>query len=179
MLLNAAWLLVTQQGWIWVSVLVIVALLVVLALLVLRLDSEPADGPAERLVVDGTFGLYLGWVAVATCANITAAAVVSGIGFGGTIDQVLGVVVVLVAGVVGVLLAVRFGGRLAVGAAMVWGLAWIAAGRLADEPASVPVGVAAVAAALLVLVGTVGARRRARDRSGGGAHGRAVAAPAH
>lgn len=179
MLLNAAWLLVTQQGWIWVSVLVIVALLAVLALLVLRLDRRPTGGPAERIVVDGTFGLYLGWVAVATCANITAAAVSSGIGFGVSVDQVLGVVVVLVAGVVGVLLAVRFDGRLAVAAAMVWGLSWIAVGRLADEPASVPVGVAALVAALLVLLGTIVVRRRTPSASRGGARGRAVAASAN
>ena len=34
-----------------------------------------ATGVPERVVVDGTFGLYLGWVAVATCANVTAALV--------------------------------------------------------------------------------------------------------
>lgn len=179
MILNATWLLVTQQGWIWVSVLVIVALLVVLALLVLRLDRVPATGTAERVVVDGTFGLYLGWVAVATCANITAAAVASGIGFGATVEQALGVVVVLVAGAVGVALAVRFGGRLAVAAAMVWGLAWIAVGRLAEEPASVPVGVAALVAAAVVLLGAILVRRRTPGASRGGARGRAAAAPAH
>lgn len=179
MILNATWLLVTQQGWIWGSVLVIVALLVALALLVLRLDRVPATGTAERVVVDGTFGLYLGWVAVATCANITAAAVATGIGFGATAEQALGVVVVLVAGAVGLALAVRFGGRLAIAAAMVWGLAWIAVGRIADEPASVPVGIAALVAAAVVLLGAIVVRRRTSGASRGGARGRAAAAPAH
>ena len=36
MLLNAAWLLVTQQGWIWASVVVIAALVAVLGVLVRR-----------------------------------------------------------------------------------------------------------------------------------------------
>ena len=75
MLLNAAWLLVTQRGWIWASVVVIIALPLVLGVLVLRLGAEPARSLAERIVLDWTFGLYLGWVAVATCANITAALV--------------------------------------------------------------------------------------------------------
>src|SRR4029453_17226003 len=44
MLLNAAWLLVTQQGWIWVSVVVIVALAVVLGELLRRLTQPPATG---------------------------------------------------------------------------------------------------------------------------------------
>lgn len=171
MLLNAAWLLVTQQGWIWVSVLVILALTVVLGLLVRRLTERPAAGAVERLVVDGTFGLYLGWVAVATCANITAAAVSSGIGFGTTANQLVGVVVVLVAAGIGLLLAVRLGGRIAVAAALAWGLAWIAVGRLTDEPFSVPVGVAAVGAAVAVLVGTAVVRR--------GGRARVVPAPAH
>lgn len=171
MLLNAAWLLVTQQGWIWLSVLVILALAAVLGLLVRNLTSVPARGVGERIVVDGTFGLYLGWVAVATCANITAAAVSSGITFGATVDEILGVVVVLVAAGLGLVLAVRFGGRIAVGAALAWGLAWIAIGRLADEPTSLPVGVAAVAAVIVVAVGTALAR--------GGWRAVPAGAPAH
>ena len=84
MVLNAAWLLVTQQGWIWVSVVVILALAVTLGLLVQRLSREPARDLVEKVVLDGTFGLYLGWVAVATCANVTAALVDSDVDLGST-----------------------------------------------------------------------------------------------
>ena len=74
-MLNASWLLVTQVGWLWASVGVIATLALVLGLLARRLTAIPAGGGAgppwvERLVVDGTFGLYLGWVSVATVANI-------------------------------------------------------------------------------------------------------------
>ncbi|MFC5122626.1 TspO/MBR family protein [Pseudoclavibacter helvolus] len=61
MLLNAGWLLVTQFGLIWVSVGVIVALLVVCIMLVSRIAANPAESWGERLAVDTTFGLYLGW----------------------------------------------------------------------------------------------------------------------
>ena len=76
MVLNGAWLLITQAGWLWVSVVDIVVLALALGVLVKRLTVlPPTGGTGERLVVDGTFGLYFGWVAVATVANIAAALV--------------------------------------------------------------------------------------------------------
>ena len=160
MVLNAAWLLVTQQGWIWVSVLVMAALVACLGLLVRRLEEHPSYGHGETVLVDGTFGLYLGWVAVAACANVTAALVASGVDPGGATAQLAAVVVLTVAAAVGVLLARRLGGRWAVAVAMAWGLLWIAWGRVADEPRSVVVALAAVVAAVVVLVAA--ARERAR-----------------
>ena len=44
MVLNAAWLLVTQQGWLWASVVVILALALSLGLLVRRLQQRPSYG---------------------------------------------------------------------------------------------------------------------------------------
>ena len=154
MVLNATWLLVTQQGWIWVSVLVMAGLVVTLGLLVQRLEQHRSYGHGETVVVDGTFGLYLGWVSVAACANVTAAFVASGVDPGGYAAEMAAVLVVAVAAGVGVLLARRLGGRWAVAVAMAWGLAWIAWGRFADEPQSVLVGLAAVVAALVVLAAT-------------------------
>lgn len=57
MVLNAAWILVTQVGWIWASVAVILALAVVLGLLLRRLSATPASGRAELILVDGTLSL--------------------------------------------------------------------------------------------------------------------------
>lgn len=154
MVLNASWLLVTQQGWIWVSVLVIVALVVVLGLLVRRLTVRPARGVVERVVVDGTFGLYLGWVCVAVCANVTAALVDSGVEPSPGVAQAVAVLVIAVVAVLGVVLAQRLGARWSVAAASAWGLAWIAVGRTQSTPESVPTAVAAVLAAV-VTVGAV------------------------
>lgn len=164
MVLNAAWLLVTQQGWIWVSVLVMAGLVVALGLLVRRLEEHRSYGHGETVVVDGTFGLYLGWVAVAACANVTAAFVASGVDPGGYAAQLAAVVVLAVAAGVGVLLARRLGGRWAVAVAMAWGLAWIAYGRVADEPRSVLVALAAVVAAVVVLAATARVHRLLPDR---------------
>jgi len=161
MILNATWLLVTQVGWIWVSVLVIAALAVTLGLLVRGLTRERASSPVEFVVVDGTFGLYLGWVSIATAANVTAAGVAAGWSLGATGDVILAIAVLAVAAGIGVLLARQFGGRYAVAAAMGWGLAWIAIARFSGQPSSAAVGVAAAAAALVVVAAAVLNARRA------------------
>ena len=97
MALNAAWLLVTQQGWLWTSVAVIVALVLVLGVLVQRLTDlgDPAT-LADRVVVDGTFGLYLGWVAVAVCANVTATLVEQGVTPSSPVADAIAVAVLVV-----------------------------------------------------------------------------------
>ncbi|GAA2491047.1 tryptophan-rich sensory protein [Terrabacter carboxydivorans] len=173
MVLNAAWLLVTQQGWIWVSVVVIVALALTLGVLVQRLTREAASTTVERVVLDVTFGLYLGWVAVATCANITAALVDSGVDLGATANQVAAVAVLAVAAGLGVVFARQLCGRWSVAAAMAWGLVWIAVGRLGGEPRSVATGIAAIVAALLVLAAAL---RRRQVRSGTGDRSRTLRA---
>ena len=161
MLLNAAWLLVTQVGWLWVSVGVIVTLVLVLGVLVRRLTEIPARGRLDRVILDGTFGLYLGWVAVATCANIAATLVASGVKPASPLADVIAAVVLLVAAGVGVHLARQLGGRYAVAGAMAWGLGWIAVGRLGDAPRSTITAVAAIAAAVIVVVAAVRVHRQA------------------
>ncbi|MHA6523625.1 TspO/MBR family protein [Tessaracoccus sp. G1721] len=165
MVLNASWLLVTQVGWLWASVAVIVALALVLGELVRRLTAIPAaegSGPAwvERFIVDGSFGLYLGWVSVATAANITATLVDSGVNPAAPASEYLAVAVLAVAATLGVILARSFGGRFAVAAAMAWGLSWIAVGRLTDAPESTITGVAAGVAAAVVVAAALAVRLR-------------------
>ncbi|MFN2321202.1 MAG: tryptophan-rich sensory protein, partial [Dermatophilaceae bacterium] len=131
LLLNAAWLLVTQQGWIWVSVAVILVLAAVLVLLVLRLHATPSFGIAEAVFVDITFGLYLGWVLAASGANIGAALAASDADPG----RWTAITLIIVVTTIGAVLLRRLSGRLSVAAALAWGLFWISYGRLADEPA--------------------------------------------
>jgi len=160
MLLNAGWLLVTQRGWLWASVLVIAALVVVLGVAVARLSAIPAETGVEKVVVDGTLGLYLGWVSVATCANVTATLVASGVRPAGPWPEVLAVLVLVVAGTVGVVLARVMHGRLAVGAALAWGLVWIGIGRLATQPVSTVVAITAFVSAMVVIGATLASRAR-------------------
>lgn len=164
MVLNAAWLLVTQQGWIAVSVVVMIALLLSLGLAAQRLHDEPTDSAVERVVVDGTFGLYLGWVCVALCANIAAALVAAGVAATGTFATVVTVVVLAVVVGVAVGLAARLPGQWAVAVGIAWGLVWVALGRSIAEPRSLPVTVAAAVTAVFVVAAFV----HTASLSGGG-----------
>ena len=111
--------------------------------------------------MDGTFGLYLGWVAVAVCANVTATLVEQGVTPAAPVAAAIAVaVLVVVVGVAAVVLA-RTGRRWTFAAAAAWGLSWIAVGRLTDEPSSVATGVAAAIAAVVVLSAVWMARRSA------------------
>ena len=132
----------------------ILVLLIVLGALFRRLTASPPAGAVERVVVDGTFGLYLGWVSVATCANIAAA--LKGAGFSGFgAPEVLAVMVLLAVAVVGVALT-RAGRRpVAAPAAVVWGLLWIAVGRATEAPSSPVVATAAATVAAVIVLATL------------------------
>ena len=163
MVLNAAWLLVVQAGWLWLSVVVILALVVVLGVAGRLVAVTPGTGRADTLITDGTIGLYLGWVSVAVCANIAAVLVDAGVQPAQPASELIAVAVLLVAGGIGLLLAQRTAGNIAIGAAMAWGIGWIAVARLTDEPASTITGVAAVVVAGVVAVATILVRLRAKS----------------
>ena len=161
LLLNAAWILSVQFNLLILSVPIIVALLVVLARAFMLALATTPSGTADSIITDGTIGLYLGWVTIATAANVTALLVALGFtGFGLDVNG-WSVAVIGVAGIVGVIVALAGRGRIAPALSLTWGLAWVAVARLAGELISVPTGVAAIIAGALVLVVTAIARGRA------------------
>lgn len=162
MLLNAAWLLVVQAGWVWLSVVVMAALLVVLVLVLERMRATASSSRVESVLVDGTFGLYLGWVTVAAIANVAAAATTSEPGDLGLGATGWSVVLLVVAAVIGIAFAVHTGGRLTINLAMAWGLAWIAVGRWDGPLTDSTVAAVAAAAAVVVLAAAVVVRVRRR-----------------
>ncbi|MBF4601829.1 tryptophan-rich sensory protein [Frigoribacterium sp. VKM Ac-1396] len=166
LLLNAAWLFAAVQlGSVWLGAVVIVALLLVLARIFVILFHTASSGWVDAVVTDGTLGLYLGWVSVATVANVAAGLVDAGFDGFGFAAGFWSSVVLGVAALVGVVLAFAGRGRIAPALSLSWGLAWIAVGRLTGEPENVVAGVAAIVAAVFVLVVTIGVRV-ARGRVG-------------
>lgn len=150
LLLNAAWILVVEQlESAWGSVVVMLLLLGSLVVVHRVLRAKPPESTVERWVLDVGFGLYLGWVNVATAANITFALVLAGVDPPRDVAVPVAVVVLLVLVGVAAYVLPRVSEPLAVGVAMAWGLAWICVGRLTTEPESVVVGVAAGLGALL------------------------------
>ncbi|MCS6994958.1 MAG: tryptophan-rich sensory protein [Anaerolineales bacterium] len=69
---NSLWLLCWHYNLFGLSVLVMLALLATLIVSYLRLDvGRAVVSPAERWCVDTPFSIYLGWITVATVANVT------------------------------------------------------------------------------------------------------------
>lgn len=155
MVLNAAWLLVVRQGWLVLSVVVIVLLVLVLGLIVRLLATHRPTDTVDLVIADGTFGLYVGWVSVAVCANITAVLVDRGVDLGDAGNEAAAVAVLIVAGVVGLTLALRTRANVAIAAALAWGLAWIAVERTSGAPESLVTAVAAGVVAAVVVIGTL------------------------
>ena len=180
LVLNAVWIFVVQLGWLAVSLVVIVALLAVLAWIFVMTRRMPPRGVVDGVITDGSVGLYLGWVCVATAANATAVLVAAGFEGWGIPAETWAVVVIAVASAVGIALAVWGHGRIAPMLSLCWGLAWVAIARLTDEPASVVTGVAAIIGLVAVVIITVGARiadvRTTRRRSHETSEGEATAA---
>ncbi len=172
LVLNAVWILTAQAGFLVLSGVVIVALLATLMWTFRALMATRPRNAVEGVVLDGTMGLYLGWVSVASIANIASILTASGFQPGTTGRDAWAVALLAVAGLVGAVLALRDGGRLAPSAAIAWGLAWVAVGRLTGELLSTPAAVAAIVAAAAVAVVTLVARARA------GWAGRVAARPA-
>jgi hypothetical protein len=161
LILNATWILSVQFDLLWASVPIIVLLLVVLIWAFrLTLASRPSN-LIDAIVTDGTMGLYLGWVTIATVANI--AAVLSAIGFTGfgMSSDLWGVLLIAVAGVIGVGLALYGRGRLAPAASLCWGIAWVAVGRLTGDLLSVPTAITSVVVVAVILLVTIAARIKA------------------
>jgi len=171
MVLNAAWIGVVQAGWLAASVPVILALLAVLAVIVVRLVETTPDGTAQAVVLDGTVGLYTGWVSVATLANVAATLADAGAGDLGLGATGWSVVLVALAAALAVAWAAFTAGRralsLGIGLAMSWGLAWIAVARFSGPLVDTTVAWAAVVASAVALVSAVAAVLVAGRRTAG------------
>jgi hypothetical protein len=162
LVLNAAWILCAQAGLLPLTVVVILLLLAVLLAIFEQLRRWRPASRLEAVVVDGTFGLYLGWVSVATVANI--AAFLADAGVRPDPFELPTILVLLLVAVVAALIALRGAGRIAPALAMVWGVAWIGVGRAIGEPASATVALAAAVVCVLIGFVTVAARLRAPAR---------------
>ncbi|MEL4320264.1 tryptophan-rich sensory protein [Leifsonia sp. YIM 134122] len=161
LILNAAWILSIQFDQLLLSIPIIIALLLVLIRCFLLARRYRGDGVIDAIITDGTIGLYLGWVTIATVANITAGLVAVGFDGFGLEPDVWGVIVIAVAGLIGIGLALRGEGRLAPTASLCWGIAWVAIARLTGDLMSTPTAMAAITAVVVIVIVTIVARLRA------------------
>lgn len=156
-LLNAAWIGVVQAGSVLGSLLVIVLLLVVLSRILMILRATRTHTKTDALFTDGTFGLYLGWVCVATTANTAAWIATFGVDtFTGWEWATVGILAVV--GLIGIGLAYYSRGRIAPALAISWGLTWLAIARLDGAFESPIIVWAACIIAAIVLLTTIAMR---------------------
>jgi benzodiazapine receptor len=97
---NVAWLFLWHYEYFVLTLVAMLALLLLLIGIYLRLDIGRVQVPAaERWLVDVPFSIYLGWITVATIANVTA--VLAFLNWGGWgISPQAWTVIMLVAGLV-------------------------------------------------------------------------------
>lgn len=152
--LNGLWLVAAQLLTIEWTVVVIVLLLIALGITfrISVVTRVPRAGWVDALLIDGVTGLHLGWVTLATVANI--AAWLTGIvpPSWGDDATAWGLAVLAVVAVIGLGIAWASGWRVAPAIALAWGLAWLAVGRLSGDPGNTVIGIAAAVVALIVLI---------------------------
>jgi len=151
MVLNGLWLVVAQFGSLALTVLAIIVLLAMLGVTFHRTVVEPADGWADRLLVDGVTGLHLGWVTLATVANVTAWLTTIGSPDWEAAADLWGIVVLVAVAVIGLGIEAASGWRIAPALALAWGLTWLAVARLTGEPSSTAIGITAIVVAVVIL----------------------------
>jgi len=141
---NAAWLFCWHFNLFGLSVLVMLALLGTLIMSYVKLDvgrSVVSDG--EKWAVDVPFSVYLGWISVATVANITSWLYsINWNGFG-IAPQVWAVIMLIVASLIGVMMALsrKDSGYLFV---FVWAFAGIAVKQAVEPLVAITAWVATV-----------------------------------
>ena len=161
--LNIAWLLLFQYEVFVLTVPVIVALLVTLIEIHLRLWArrDALHGTAYW-TLRAPWSVYLGWITVATIANVAQAGAALGFN-GGGIDPVLIAAAVLL---VGLAIAATFVWRfrdVAYGLVIVWAYAGVVVKESAVAPVALAAGLGAILVAVLVAVAL--ARRDPRPGS--------------
>lgn len=167
-LLNLSWLLAWHYLWIGTSVVIMVLLLLTLILIYLNVTRQNSKNTrAYRFMVALPFRIYLGWISVATIANISA--YLTSIGWdGGAIGGLGWTLIMIGATVVLGLLSLWTRHDYFYTLVLVWGLSGIAAGQ-AQETA---VLVAGIVAALILAAAIVYTFMRRRPQSGTSAPGR-------
>ena len=144
-LFNFSWIIAWQLEYLWLSLGIMLWLLAALTAINIQLDREV--GEFFKIV----FGVYLGWICIATIANVTA--VLVSLGWAGSIAaQVNWAIALLVIGTLltsGVMLRLR-NPYLAI--AVVWAFYGVSVKRELDFPQ-----IALVAQSAMVVVGTVAA----------------------
>jgi hypothetical protein len=169
---TSAWMLVFQRSLFALSLVVMLWLLASLVGVVARAyRSDAAFSRAEAWLVYYAFSIFLGWITVATVANIAQTLTAFGWGGWGIDAQTWGVVALLLAGVIASVATAAMRGNAPYALTVIWALIAVAVNQFSRATSASSTMVGAVAVGMALLVGTtllVSRGRRARSvlRSG-------------
>jgi benzodiazapine receptor len=155
-LLNIAWLFLWQFEYLSLSVVLMFLLLASLIAIYLRLNiGKSAVSLREKLAVQTPFSVYLGWITIASIANVAAALVsVNWNGFG--INQETWAILIIAVALLITLLVVAMRRDVAYGLVIIWALVGIAVNQSGSQNivmiAEISAGIVAVALAASILL---------------------------
>ena len=156
---STVWLLFARFGPNWATVPTIIAMLLFGATVLFRIADAPQDlNGFSRWCAPAAFGLYAGWLTVATFANFTEIATDLGFGFFGLAIETWTLLALVPATALACAIVSRARGNWFYAAAVLWALAAIAVANVSrDRPT---LAAAAGLAGAVVLAATFLAARR-------------------
>ena len=159
---NVGWLFLWHYEVFTLTIVAMAALLLLLIAIYVRLGiGRTSVSASEKWLVRVPFSIYLGWITVATIANVTSLLDFLNWGGWGISPQVWTLIMLVVA--TGITAAVTFArGDLAYGAVIVWAFAGIGVKHAGTPVVSTAAWVATVAATVVTIVGAGLHRRRTR-----------------
>ncbi|MDH4123322.1 MAG: tryptophan-rich sensory protein [Thermoplasmata archaeon] len=145
---NIVWIFLWQYELLSVSLILMLLLLVSLIMIYLRLDIGKSAVPMrEKLAVHLPFSVYLGWITIATIANVSVLLVsLNWDGFG--ISETVWASLIIIVALVLTILVIAMRKDIAYGLVVVWALVGIAAKQSAYQD----VVTLALACAVIVLI---------------------------
>jgi hypothetical protein len=149
---NSAWIFLWHYEYVGLSLLAMIVLLFSLLAIYFRLNiGRSRVSTAEKLAVHVPFSVYLGWITVATIANVTAFLVsVKWDGFG--IDQLTWTIVIIAVGTLLTYLMLALRKDIAFSLVVLWAFFGIWMKRMTQPNTATDINVATTASIALILI---------------------------
>lgn len=163
---TSIWMLIFQRSFFIASVLVMLWLLISLSVILFRRRRYlPDPGGTEKWLVRVTFSIFLGWITIATVANIWQTLSAYGWSGFGVAYETWAIASLIAAGVVAAIVTFFDRGNLGYALTVIWAMVGIAINQYTAgvETSSPTVGLVAVLSIGMLVVVTIAARIRNRS----------------
>lgn len=163
-LANTIWIFLWHYEFFPLTLVVMLTLLGTLLYIYMQIAKvSPGMSRAQKWMVQIPFSIYLGWVSVATIANVTQVLYYFDWGGWGISPQIWAVIMLVVAALLGIAMVLREKDT-AFNLVLVWALIGIALKQASSQPVSVTAWVVTGILAVTLLIGFVFNRRPERER---------------